>query len=306
LALAFAHPAEREFKLWMNANEREYEGETEYLRRFITYLDNKDKVAALNKDADGVTYALNKFADWSAEEFSSLLGMKGWVPKNLSHIPDQKPADIVTAPATFNWCSQGKCTPVKDQGQCGSCWAFATTENIESVYSIKGRGLPVLAPQQIVDCDSGELGCGGGDPSQAYQYVKNQGGLDLEQYYPYRAVQGRCAFSAAHIGAKIEGEANGFGGSEQQMAANLASNNGAPYSILVDASSWQFYNGGILTAAKCGRNIDHAVQVVGYDMNQYWTVRNSWGRGWGESGFIRLQFGQNTCAIRTQVLTATL
>jgi len=305
VALAFAHPAERDFKLWMTANEREYVDETEYLRKFIVYLDNKDKIASLNANADpGVTYALNKFADWTAEEFSGLLGMKGYVPKNLTDIPDVPKADMSAAPQTWNWCSQGKCTAVKDQGQCGSCWAFATTENIESVYAIKGKGMPTLAPQQIVDCDTGAAGCGGGDPAQAYRYVVQQGGLELEQFYPYRAVNGRCAWNPAHVGAKITGEANGFGGSEAQMAANMASASGAPYSIIVDASSWQFYNGGILKT--CGHNIDHAVQAVGYDLNSYWMVRNSWGRGWGESGFIRLAFGANTCSMRTEVLTATV
>jgi len=257
----------------------------------------------LNKNADvGVSYALNSMADWTQEEFSSLLGMKGYVPKNLTDVPEVPLADISLAPQTFNWCSQGKCTAVKDQGQCGSCWAFATTENIESVYAIKGRGMPTLAPQQIVDCDSAEAGCGGGDPSQAYRYVAQQGGLELEQFYPYRAVQGRCQWNPAHVGAKISGEANGYGGSEAQMAANLATT--APFSIIVDASSWQFYNGGVLKT--CGKNLDHAVQAVGYDLNNYWTVRNSWGGSWGESGFIRLAFGANTCGLRTQVLTATL
>jgi len=258
----------------------------------------------LNKNANGAEYGLNKFADWNEEEFSSLLGMKGYVPQNLSAVPEVPKADIVTAPTLFNWCSSGKCTGVKDQGQCGSCWAFATTENIESVYAIKGRGLPVLAPQQIVDCDTSMYGCGGGDPAQAYRYVAQQGGLMFEQYYPYRAVQGRCSFNAGHVGARISGEANGYGGSEQQMAANLAAT--APFSIVVDASQWQFYKGGILASSQCGRNIDHAVQLVGYETGSYWLVRNSWGSGWGEGGFIRLQFNANTCAIRTQVLTATL
>jgi len=302
-ALAFAHPEERNFKLWMKANERVYD-ETEYLRRFIIYLDNKDKVDALNQNSEGATYALNKFADWTDEEFSTLLGMKGYVPQNMTSITELEPADIVTAPTAFNWCSQGKCTGVKDQGQCGSCWAFATVENIESVYSIKGRGMPVLAPQQLVDCDSGSAGCGGGNPAQAFGYVHAQGGVMYEQFYPYRAVNGRCAWNAAHVGAQISGYANGYGGSENQMAANLA--NTAPFSVLVDASQWQFYSGGILASSKCSRNIDHAVQAVGYETNSYWLIRNSWGSGWGEGGYIRLQFGQNTCAIRTQVLTATL
>jgi len=248
------------------------------------------------------TYGVNKFSDWTTEEFSNLLGMKGYIPRTA--LPKFKNAPIVGAPSAFDWCQQGKCTRVKDQQQCGSCWAFATTENIESVMSINGRGLPTLSPQQIVDCDSGEQGCGGGDPAQAYGYVVQQGGLDTESSYPYTGTQGSCAFDPSNVGAKISGSRDGFGGSEQQMAANLASI--APFSIIVDASSWQNYQGGILSASDCGSNLDHAVIAAGYDMNGgFWNVRNSWGSGWGESGFIRLQFGQNTCGMTTEVLSST-
>jgi len=213
-------------------------------------------------------------------------------------------APLTTAPSSFNWCTQGHCTPIKDQGQCGSCWAFATTENIESVSSIKGKGLPVLSPQQIVDCDTSEAGCGGGDPAQAYLYVRQQGGIDTNSYYPYKAVRGSCRYSSADVGARVTGEANGYGGSENQMAANLAAT--APFSIIVDASSWQYYKSGVLASSACGKSLDHAVVAVGYSLPDYWIVRNSWGAGWGENGYIRLQFNANTCGIRTEVLTATM
>jgi len=303
-ALSVAHPKEGEFRMWMKKYEKKYESDTEYLRRFITFLDSVDKIRELNSNTkDNVTYGLNIFADWSHEEFSNLLGMKGFVPRTDRNIPTLVNAPLESAPAAFDWCEQGHCTAVKDQGQCGSCWAFSTTENIESVSSIGGKGLPVLAPQQIVDCDAGEQGCGGGDPQQAFEYVVQQGGLDTEASYPYRAVQGACKFNPSNVGAKISGEANGFGGSENQMAANLAST--APFSIIVDASAWQFYQGGILS--NCGHNLDHAVFAAGYDLNSgFWRVRNSWGTGWGENGFIRLAFGKNTCGIQTEVLTATL
>jgi len=266
-------------------------------------LDTLEKIDYQNANKKGnQTYGVNKFSDWTTEEFSNLLGMKGFVPRNA--VPKFKNAPIVGAPSAFDWCQQGHCTGVKDQQQCGSCWAFATTENIESVMSINGRGLPVLAPQQIVDCDSGEQGCGGGDPAQAYGYVVQQGGLDTEASYPYTGTDGTCAFDPSNVGAKISGSRDGFGGSEQQMAANLASI--APFSIIVDASSWQNYQGGVLAASDCGSNLDHAVIAAGYDMNGgFWRVRNSWGSGWGESGFIRLQFGQNTCGMDTEVLSST-
>jgi len=291
--------------VFMQKYEKTYASEEEYLRRFVNYLDTLEKIEWQNANKKGnQTYGINKFSDWTYEEFSNLLGMKGYVPRNLNAIPKVKNAPIVGAPSAFDWCKQGHCTRVKDQEQCGSCWAFATTENIESVMSINGRGLPTLSPQQIVDCDSGEQGCGGGDPQQAYGYVVQQGGLDTEASYPYTGEQGTCAFDPSNVGAKISGQRDGFGGSEQQMAANLA--NIAPFSIIVDASSWQNYQGGVLSAADCGSNLDHAVIAAGYDLNGgFWNVRNSWGSGWGENGYIRLQFGQNTCGCTSEVLSST-
>jgi len=128
--------------------------------------------------------------------------------------------------------------------------------------------------------------------------------MDTEASYPYTAEDGTCAFNPANVAAKISNEADGYGGSEQQMAANLAST--APFSIIVDASSWQYYTGGILPASQCGSSLDHAVIAAGYSMGSFWNVRNSWGTSWGENGYIRLQFGQNTCGMTTEVLTATL
>jgi len=301
--LAFStHEREPEFREWMLKYNKGYATQLEYQTRFKVYLAAIETVDQLNQNAPAnVTYALNSLADITAEEFRVRLG---------SFVSNQPSVALVNAPLSsapnsFDWCNSGKCTPIKDQGQCGSCWAFATTENIESVHMIKEGSLPDLSPQQIVDCDTGEAGCGGGDPKQAYMYVRSQGGLDTESFYPYRAVGGSCKFSAAHVGAKISGEANGFGGSENQMAANLAST--APFSIIVDASSWQYYSSGILPASKCGHSLDHAVVAVGYDLSaKYWRVRNSWGAGWGEHGFIRLEFGTNTCGLRTEVLTSTV
>jgi C1A family cysteine protease len=288
----------------MGRFNKKYSTQEEHDHKFNNYLASIEKVVELNRNsANNVTFGLNNLADLSPVEFKNLLGYKPRTTQALRTIPHLPPADVSQAPSAFDWClTQSKCTPVKDQAQCGSCWAFATTENIESVWAIGGNGLPVLSPQQIVDCDTGEQGCSGGDPQQAYEYVVSQGGLDTAASYPYTGEGGTCAFNAANVAAKISGEANGFGGSEAQMAANLATT--APFSIIVDASSWQYYTGGILST--CGTSLDHAVIAAGYSLNSYWNVRNSWGAGWGENGFIRLAFGQNTCGMTTEVLTSTL
>jgi C1A family cysteine protease len=256
--------------------------------------------------ACSATFALNSLADLTEDEFKMRLGYKRSGSMMVRHVAKLANAEMSAAPEAFDWClTEGKCTPVKDQGQCGSCWAFATTENVESVWDIHGHGLIDMAPQEIVDCDTEMDGCGGGDPAQAYKWLAKEGGLDTERSYPYTAQNGPCKFKPADVAAKISGEADGYGGSENQMAANLAKT--APFSIIVDASKWQFYNGGILKSTQCGHSLDHAVIAAGYHLtDKYWNVRNSWGTGWGEKGFIRLEFGKNTCGITTEVLTATL
>jgi len=299
-----AHPKHGEFLSWKQKYNKRYASQAEHDQRFQNYLVSIETVAALNKNSVNVTYGLNSLADLTNEEFKVRLGYK---PAQVQLVyPALAKAPLDQAPSTFDWClTQGKCTPIKDQGQCGSCWAFATTENIESVWAIAGGSAPLtpLAPQEIVDCDSGEQGCNGGDPSQAYPWVAQEGGMDTEASYPYTAESGTCNFNPANVAAKISGANNAFGGSESQMAANLAAT--APFSIIVDASSWQYYTGGILPASQCGSSLDHAVIAAGYDLNnQFWNVRNSWGTGWGENGYIRLQFGANTCGLTTEVLTS--
>jgi len=231
--------------------------------------------------------------------------MKGYVPHQIPGVPV---AQVTTkAPGSFDWRPNG-ITAIKDQKQCGSCWAFSCTESIESLWMIKGKKgktqVP-LAPQQIVDCDTVDQGCNGGDLPTCYQYVQQAGGLEPESAYPYKAHDGRCNAQQNLMEDPISGFQYAIpqgSTNENTMAAFLAANQ--PISIIVDASIWSSYNGGVLTADQCGDSLDHAVQAVGYsglDTNGYWIVRNSWGADWGENGFIRLQFGANTCGMTYEV-----
>jgi C1A family cysteine protease len=294
----------------MNTHGKTYPTQTEYKYRYQVFLQNSAKVDSLNTESQqlgsSATFGMNGLADLTEEEFSVRLGYKQSGSLVHRNVPAMVNADMTAAPAAFDWClSEKKCTPVKDQAQCGSCWAFATTENIESVWAIHGHGLISMSPQEIVDCDTAMDGCNGGDPAQAYHFVVSEGGLDTEVSYPYTARDGPCKFKPADVAAKIKGEANGYGGSEAQMAANLAAT--APFSIIVDASRWQFYTGGILKSTQCGHSLDHAVIAAGYSItDKYWNVRNSWGASWGEHGYIRLEYDHNTCGMTTEVLTSTL
>jgi len=206
----------------------------------------------------------------------------------------------VSIPSSFDWTSRGVVTPVYNQGQCGSCWAFSATENIESMWALAGGGLRELSMQQIVDCDDeAQHGCAGGNPYQAFDYVIAQGGIDYLKDYPYIGVNGQCHFRAAWIGAKIAGwEYATTTANEDQMAEFLVGV--GPISVCVAAEQWQYYTGGIVAGSVCDRNIDHCVLATGYNLANdppYWIIRNSWGTSWGYSGYILLEFGTNTCAV---------
>jgi len=272
-----------------------------------------EKIQKLNQETQiygGATFNLTKFSDLTAAEFkvkylNALI--RGVAPE------DREVLDLPTgvAPAQFDWKSQGKITPVKDQGQCGSCWAFSVTENIESVWmiakGISSAQMTPLSPQQIVDCDRSDGGCNGGDPPTAYEYVEKAGGLDTEQSYPYHARDQTCAFKAASVYAKITGYKYATKNkNEEDMKTATATV--SPLSICVDAEPWQNYRSGIMTARQCGNSLDHCVQIVGYDTSAatpYWNVRNSWGTSWGENGYIRLAYGTNTCGLADEATTAT-
>jgi C1A family cysteine protease len=292
---------QEEFAAWVASENKTYHSFEEYQYRLGVFSANVDKIQKLNEESNGgAVFSINKFADLTALEFDSRYkGYKGvptWVVKEDMELPE------IEAPATYDWEPSGKVTPVKNQEQCGSCWAFSATENIESVYMI-AKGLTnanfkPLAPQQIVDCDKGDAGCNGGWPYKAFEYVISAGGQDTEASYPYKAVNQACHFLPADVGAKITNWKYVGRNSEPDMLTGVATV--SPLSICVDASKWQFYSSGVMTAAQCGNSLDHCVQITAYDTTtapKWWRVRNSWGASWGEKGFIRLEYGSNTCGL---------
>jgi cathepsin F len=283
---------------------RKYKSDEEFLSRFQNFKVNLKTIAEKNAKFGPTTqYAVNKFADLSKSEFKELFLMNNLPP----YEPKGEELNVtllVDPPTTFDWRSKGAVTPIKDQGQCGSCWAFSATENIESVTKVANRGLPVLGPQQIVDCDKTDYGCSGGWPHAAFDYVKKQGGQDTESVYPYTARDGSCKYKTNGIGAKISGY-NTIAKNEKTIQSALVTT--APFSVCVDAEEWSFYSGGVVTPNNCGRSVDHCVQLIGYDSTKapgYWIVRNSWGTDWGLSGLIYLQMGSDTCLIADYVTSA--
>merc|ERR1712080_237166 len=236
-------------------------------------------------------FGVTQFSDLSPKEFKA---------QYLNYIPVNHTVERVIP--TFDgpiandidWVSKGHVTPVKNQGQCESCWAFSATAAIESYAQLAGKGLKVLSAQQINSCDKRDGGCNGGNTETAFEYVKSAGGIETEADYPYTSrggSTGRCKFESGKIAVSI----TGYHSVSRGESALKQAMNAGPASLCLAASSWQSYRGGILS--RCVNQVDHCVQGTGYSGDSYWRIRNSWGTGWGESGFIRLAQGKDLCKV---------
>jgi len=307
------------FDSWAGQHKKQYATDEERVYRFSQFQLSVQRIAALNKRSTlrgvGATYGLNKYSDLTPKEFADTILMKPFTPTDDA-IKQQRllTVEAPEAPDTFDWRNTGMVTAVKDQAQCGSCWAFSVTENVESVWMVaKGltnKTMIPLAPQQIVDCDDSDAGCNGGNPPTAYEYIESAGGLVSEKSYPYKAEDGKCAFKTADVVATISNYKYATtNGDESILKSNLAA--WAALSVCVDARYWQDYQSGIMTAYECDWivELDHCVQAVGYDTTgstPYWIMRNSWGTDWGEDGYIRLEYGQNTCGLTEEATSAVV
>jgi len=297
-------------------------------QRFDAFASNVRDIAARNaarKSEHEAVFGLTRFSDLTRDEFASTVLMsKPRVVEKQEKAAKHVKANLRTlkahgaaaVPNTFDWRSRKAVTPVKDQGQCGSCWAFSATENIESVYIVAGKANAStlrLAPQQLVDCSDLNMGCNGGNPPDAYESIYFEGGLETEAEYPYTGVTGTCELSNGQASAgsvKISTWklVSGFF-DEHAMQAGLISI--APLSVCVDATNWQNYQSGVMTASQCAwiNLLDHCVQLVGYNQTAstpYWIVRNSWATSWGIDGYIWLEMWQQTCGIGYEATSSVL
>jgi len=266
----------------------------EYWRRKKIYENRIEKIKQHNNDVSNTwRMGVNEFADWTDEDLKSLRGLKSGL---LSHNVDGEVPKLDGPLAdSLNWCEKGACTPVKNQRSCGSCWSFAGTASIESDIFVETGKLPILSPQEFVDCApnpnhcGGTGGCEGSTADLLFNYSVHSRGIALEKDYQYTGRDGSCRISTTKIAAKIKG----FTVVKSNDAdALMAAVNKQPIAVNVAASSWSFYSGGIVSFKKNALVLDHVVQLVGYGSENgkdYWLVRNSWGPNWGENGFIRLE-----------------
>ncbi|KAL0819898.1 hypothetical protein ABMA28_007909 [Loxostege sticticalis] len=289
----------------------------EMTKRFDIFKDNIRKIHELNiYELGTATYTVNRFTDLTQEEFSSkYLGLKPSLrDANQVPMPEAK-IPKVDVPEAFDWRTYGAVTPVKDQGSCGSCWAFSVTGNIEGQWKIQTGDLVSLSEQELVDCDKLDHGCNGGLPDNAYRAIEELGGLETENDYPYEGEDDKCSYNKTLSRVHISGAVN-ISSNETEMAQWLVHN--GPISIGINANAMQFYRAGISHPWKalCNPdNLDHGVLIVGFGVKDYplfhkrlpyWIVKNSWGASWGEEGYYRVYRGDGTCGVNKMASSAVV
>jgi len=271
-------------------------------------------------DDEKCVFGITVFSDMTEAEFKATrLGYKPVAERPDMPVFQLDP--LPNASKAVDWRAKGAVTPVKDQGDCGSCWAFSTTEEVESQIFMKTNTLPVLSTQQLISCDKTDGGCNGGDTVTAYKYIETAGGLDTGSDYPDKShtsgTTGKCKWDKKKA-AKVSGftyatKPCNSGACKHQdedaLAAALAAK--GPVSICVNAgdSGWQSYKRGVYSKKCSGAaaDLDHCVQLVGFNKagkTPYWIVRNSWAAEWGIGGFMHLEMGKNLCGVADEATIA--
>ncbi|KAJ9578023.1 hypothetical protein L9F63_025114, partial [Diploptera punctata] len=282
--------------------------------RMNVFLQTKEKIAKHNAEYElglhTYTLGINRFADQLRGEVSGKLN--GLLLKNAESKTRGStfitPENVVI-PDEVDWRQKGAVTPVKDQANCGSCYAFSATGSLEGQHYRKTGKLNSLSEQNLVDCSTsvGNAGCDGGYMQACFEYIKQNGGIDTEESYPYKAKNGTCAYSDKTIGATDTGYVDLTSGDEEKLKVAIATI--GPISVIIeglldDKSKLLIY--GIYCDPDCSStDLDHGVLVVGYGTDEetdqdYYIVKNSWGADWGDNGYLKMCRNQdNNCGIAT-------
>jgi len=297
---------------WKNHFGMQFNGEEEAAREAI-FTANIATIESENAAGNSYTLGVNQFTHLSLEEFQAqYTGAKGGSALSLddAHLGEMEvKTDIADS---LDWSTNAAVVnPVKDQGQCGSCWAFSAVGTVESAYALAAGKLGSYAEQQLVDCSSngGSQGCNGGFNQYGISYIGTTG-IASESSYPYKATNGNCRDSSVSKELPA-GSVAGYQSVGTNNAAFMSALNTQPLSITVNAdNTWQMYRSGVLSK-KCGLfgRIDHAVIAVGYDSSaNTFKIRNSWGSSWGEDGYVRIDntVSNPYCVYNTPPFTATI
>jgi len=301
------------FQNFMQTHGKKYQNSDELASKFQVFKDNYVKLQdIISKKESAHESGITQFFDLTPEEFSKIYATLQ--VEDLEQISTQAttPKDgvkrkLTTLPTNFDWRNYGAVGVVKNQGQCGGCWAFATVANAEGQYQIKYGKLYNLSEQQLIDCNYTNSACNGGSISAAMSYVNSYRGIMYTSYYPFLGYQSTCKWNSSKALPLASTWISAGSSNEETIRAFLY--NTGPVAIAMNAAVLQYYNGGIITS--CYSNVvDHGVTLVGYGTStsgyNYWIIKNSWGAYWGESGYFRIERNYGLCGINTYALSLSL
>lgn len=301
---------------------RSYQSAEEEHRRYVIFCDNLERANTFN-GADTATFGVTKFSDLTVAEVTRMY--LNYKPRGRQAGPVVQPSSSPVTLDSFDWRDHGAVTQVRDQGQCGSCWAFSAVEEVESCWARKNGTLAELSPQQVVSCDQGkfDMGCDGGDTVMTYVQYISAYGLQTESDYPYTSgttgQDGPCLYNKSQVAVRVKGfeyattpcfhDCARPATFEDTLLKNLQKF--APVSICVCVDDkWFSYTGGVLStnSSYAYPALNHCTQLVGYGTDtggKYWIMRNSWGKDWGVDGYMYLRYGLNLCGLTDEATFVT-
>jgi len=271
------------FEEFRAQHNKAYANAYEALMRYDIFSANVQKMIEFNKH-HSYKVGINQFADMTTSEYLSFVGLGKYKPagdKKVGTLPK------VNAPDSIDWTQKGALPAVKNQAQCGSCWAFSATAAVEALNQIKTGKLIALSEQQLVDCVTECSGCNGGRMDTAFEYLEGAEGQCAEEEYPYKAVDGDCKKCTAKV--QITGHTN-LPTEDCPALLNAAAQQVVSIAVGASDFGFQFYDSGIITE-DCDESLNHGISLVGYGTEsgtKYWKARNSWGATWGEKGYVRI------------------